>query len=75
MNVSANMMRSKFYICPVCGNVIHCMGAAVINCHGVQRIPLECEETDENHMIFMEKVEDEYKERRELEKVAKIMFG
>ena len=24
-NVSANMLRSKFYVCPVCGNTIHCM--------------------------------------------------
>lgn len=60
VNVSANMLRSKFYICPVCGNMIHSMGEAVINCHGVQLIPLECEETDENHMIFIDKVEDEY---------------
>lgn len=60
VNISANMLRSKFYICPVCGNMIHSMGEAVINCHGVQLIPLECEETDENHMIFIEKVEDEY---------------
>lgn len=34
-NVSANMMRSKFYICPVCGNVIHTMGEAVIHCSGI----------------------------------------
>ena len=60
VNVSANMQRSKFYTCPVCGNVIHSMGEAVINCHGAQLIPLECEETDENHMIFIEKIEDEY---------------
>lgn len=26
-NISANMMRSKFYVCPVCGNCIHTMGA------------------------------------------------
>ena len=25
-NVSANMLRSKFYVCPICGNVIHSMG-------------------------------------------------
>ena len=31
VNVSANVMRSKFYVCPVCGNVIHCMGETVIN--------------------------------------------
>ena len=24
-NVSANMLRSMFYVCPVCGNVIHGM--------------------------------------------------
>ena len=60
VNVSANMMRCKFYVCPVCGNVINCMGEAVIGCHGVQLVPLECEKTDENHMIFIEKVEDEF---------------
>lgn len=49
-NVSANMMRSKFYVCPVCGNAIHCMGEAVINCHGVLLTPSQAEETDENHM-------------------------
>ena len=59
-NVSANMMRSKFYVCPVCGNAIHSMGEAVIQCHGVQLLPAEAEQTDENHMIFIERVEDEY---------------
>ncbi|WP_081667236.1 helix-turn-helix domain-containing protein [Butyrivibrio sp. MB2005] len=59
-NVSANMMRSKFYVCPVCGNAIHSMGEAVIQCHGVQLLPAEPEQTDENHMIFVERVEDEY---------------
>ena len=59
-NVSANMMRSKFYICPVCGNVIHSMGEAVIHCHGVLLQPEVAEETDEEHMIFVERIEDEY---------------
>lgn len=59
-NVSANMLRSKFYICPVCGNVIHTMGEAIIYCYGVQLFPAVPEETDENHKIFVEKVEDEY---------------
>ena len=60
VNVSANMLRSNFYVCPVCGNVIHCMGEAVIHCHGVLLTPCQSEETDENHMIFVERVEDEY---------------
>ncbi len=59
-NVSANMMRSKFYVCPVCGNSIHSMGEAVIQCHGLILTPCQDEETDENHMIFIERVEDEY---------------
>lgn len=60
VNVSANMLRSRFYVCPVCGNVIHTMGEAVINCHGVLLTPAQAEETDEQHKIFIEKVEDEY---------------
>lgn len=27
-NVSANMLRSVFYVCPVCGNIVHSMGQA-----------------------------------------------
>jgi transcriptional regulator with XRE-family HTH domain len=59
-NVSANMIKSKFYVCPVCGNVIFGMGEAVIHCHGIQLLPAEVEQTDEEHMIFIERVEDEY---------------
>ncbi len=59
-NVSANMLRSKFYVCPICGNVIHSMGEAAIHCHGILLSPLEAEMTDENHMIFIERIEDEY---------------
>ena len=60
VNVSANVMRSKFYVCPVCGNIIQSMGEAVIHCHGVLLMPCQAEETDENHKIFIERVEDEY---------------
>ena len=60
INVSANMLRSKFYICPVCGNIIHSMGEAVISCHGVTLQPAQPEPSDENHKIFIEGVEDEY---------------
>ena len=60
VNVSANMLRSKFYVCPVCGNVIHSMGEAVMHCHGITLTPCQPEETDEHHMIFIERVEDEY---------------
>lgn len=60
VNVSANMLRSVFYICPVCGNIVHTMGEAVIHCHGVALTPCRAEESDEHHKIFIEKAEDDY---------------
>lgn len=60
VNISANMLRSKFYVCPVCGNMIHSMGEAVIQCHGVMLTPCQAETVDENHRIHIEIVEDEY---------------
>ena len=71
VNMSANMMRSKFYVCPVCGNSIHSMGEAVIHCHGVQLTPAQPEEIDENHTISIEKVEDEYYVQMEHEMTKK----
>lgn len=60
MNVSGNMLRSKFYVCPVCGNIFHSMGEAAIHCHGILLAPSVAEKTDENHKILIERVEDEY---------------
>ena len=60
VNVSANVLRSLFYVCPICGNIFHSMGEAVIQCHGIVLTPCQAEETDERHMIFIERVEDEY---------------
>ena len=59
-NTSANMLRSKFYVCPVCGNVIHSMGDAVISCCGITLPALEAEDADNDHYITIEKVEDEH---------------
>ena len=59
-NVSANMLRSRFYVCPVCGNAIHSMGEAAIHCHGILLTPLEAEPADERHRLFIERVEAEY---------------
>lgn len=59
-NVSANMLRSKFYVCPVCGNIVHSTGEAVVSCCGITLPALEAEEADELHEIIVEKVEDEH---------------
>ena len=58
-NVSGNMMRSVWYVCPVCGNILHASGTAVISCCGVNLTPLEAEEADESHAATVETVEDE----------------
>ena len=36
------------------------MGEAVVQCHGIILEPCQEEESDENHKIFIERVEDEY---------------
>ena len=59
-NLSANMLRSKFYVCPLCGNVIHTLGSAVVSCCGITLPPLEAEEPDEDHVVTIENVEDEH---------------
>ena len=59
-NVSCNMMRSKFYMCPLCGNIIHSTGESLVSCCGITLPPLEAEKTDEEHKITVEAVEDEY---------------
>ena len=59
-NVSANMLRSKFYVCPICGNTIHTLGNTVVSCCGITLPALEAEEVDEDHAITIEDVEDEH---------------
>lgn len=59
-NMSANMLRCKFYVCPVCGNIIHSTGDAVISCCGITLPTLEAEEADEEHILTVERVEDEH---------------
>ena len=58
-NVSGNMLRSKFYVCPVCGNVVHSTGNSLVSCCGITLPALEADEADEEHMITVEQVEDE----------------
>ena len=58
-NISANMLRSKFYVCPICGNAIHTLGNAVVSCCGITLPALEAEAADEEHTITIENVEDE----------------
>lgn len=59
-NRSANLLRSRFYVCPVCGNVLYGFGDAMLSCCGVTLPALEAEVPEEGHDLTIEAVEDEY---------------
>ena len=59
-NISANMRRTKFYVCPVCGNIIHSRGDSLVSCCGITLPALEAEEADPDHVLHIEVVEDEH---------------
>ena len=59
-NISGNLLRGKFYICPICGNVIHTLGDALVSCCGITLPALSAEEADASHAVTIEKVEDEH---------------
>ena len=58
-NRCANIAKSKIYICPICGNVLHATGQAMISCCGVNLPALEAEKCNESHQIHCEKIEHE----------------
>lgn len=58
-NVSSKMTRSKFYVCPVCGNVIHASGQGVFSCCGIVLPALEAEEADLEHELHISYLEGE----------------
>ncbi len=59
-NRSCNMAKGRFYVCPVCGNVIIATGETVVSCCGITLPPLEAEPADEEHAIRKEIAEDEF---------------
>lgn len=59
-NRGGNLLRGKFYVCPLCGNIIHAMGEGAYSCCGVALPPLEAEPEDDEHRICIETVENEH---------------
>jgi DNA-binding XRE family transcriptional regulator len=59
-NRSFDMAKCRFYVCPVCGNVIQATGEAVISCCGITLPPAEPEPPEPAHLIRAEIAEDEY---------------
>ena len=59
-NLSANMIKSKIYVCPVCSNVMLSSGEAFVSCCGINLPALEAEEHNEMHNISVETIDGEY---------------
>ena len=75
-NTSSNLIRSKIYVCPVCNNIITSVGDAVVSCCGITLPPQSAEQTDDEHKINIEMVEDEHfiTVRHEMTKTHYISF-
>ena len=58
-NRSANMLKARFYVCPVCGNILYATGEAAVSCCGISLPPLDAEEPEDGHRADIQRVEDE----------------
>lgn len=50
-NRAANLSKSLFYVCPICGNFLFAAGEATVSCCGVQLEPLESDDSTGEHML------------------------
>ena len=55
-----NMKNLKFYVCPVCGNLMTASGSPALSCCGRVLEPLTHQKPDEEHTLNVEMVEDEW---------------
>lgn len=56
-NRAGNLRRAKFYVCPVCGNVIFSMGEGAFSCCGVSLPPLLPEPAEPAHSLHTESMD------------------
>lgn len=59
-NRSGNMRKIRFYVCPICGNVITSMGEGAFSCCGISLLAQEAEEPDSEHELKLSLVENDY---------------
>lgn len=59
-NRSGNMARGRFYVCPICGNVVHALGEGSFSCCGSQMLPQDAEAPDNGHAFTIERIEDDW---------------
>ena len=59
-NVSGNIKRIQFYVCPICGNIITAVGEGNFSCCGITLLKQEAETAEEEHSLFVETVDNEF---------------
>ncbi len=57
---SGNLKRIKFYVCPLCSNVITNSGNGKVSCCGRKLLPLKGTKADKMHPVQVEELDDEY---------------
>lgn len=59
-NLSGNMRKMHFFVCPICGNIITSVGQGAFSCCGIALLDTEADKCDEDHGIFIETIDNEY---------------
>ena len=59
-NRCGNMLRTKFYVCPICGNIVTALGEGAFSCCGIKLPALEAEDGTDEHAISVLKEQDEF---------------
>ena len=59
-NKTSNMLKSNFYVCSICGNIIRTTGENINSCCGINLPILEADLEDNKHIINCDIVEDEF---------------
>ena len=57
---AGNMKRTKFYICPNCGSFMQGVGNCSVICCGKQVDALKINKTDDEHLIKVSEIEDDF---------------
>lgn len=56
---AGNMKKIKFYMCPICGNIITQTNDSQMMCCGKKIMPLKIQEKDANHCATIQTVEED----------------
>ena len=59
-NMSGNIKKIQFYVCPICGNIIMAVGEGYFSCCGITLPKQEPELMDEAHSVLVETIDNEY---------------